>query len=249
MFLSSWKISYLTPIFKSGRRSDISNYRGIAILPTIAKLFESMVKDILYAQVKNSISEFQHGFMTGRSSATNLMILCAIIFGCFGGGDQADVIFTDFSKAFDKIDHRVLIRKLHKFGIHSTFLKWVSSYISGRKQYVRINGNESYCFSVGSGVPQGSHLGPILFLLFINDVVECYRTCMCLLYADDLKVVVRITYFSDFILVQEDSERFFNWCITNKLALNLDKCKVMSFSWKGHLMIGSYSFNNLPTTC
>lgn len=229
IFPTRWKTSSITPIFKSGSRSNIENYRGIAILPTIGKFFESLVCNLLTPYLKHVISESQHGFFTGRSTTTNLIEFFSYVVSVVESGGQVDVIYTDFSKAFDRVCHSYLIAKLEQIGIHSSFLNWIASYLCGRNQYISLSGWKSRVFDVSSGVPQGSHLGPLLFILFINDVVNHFKHARCLIYADDLKIYLEVRSTNDAIKLQSDLNSLSEWSKSNGLSLNINKCFVMSF--------------------
>lgn len=244
VFPSCWKTSYITPIFKSGSRSKIENYRGISILPTIGKFFESLVCKYLYNQLINTLSVNQHGFIRGRSTTTNLVEFTNFLLCNIESGYQIDVVFTDFSKAFDRILHSILIDKICSFGIHGSMLKWIWSYLTGRYQYVKANKCSSKIFPVHSGVPQGSHLGPLFFVMFINDVSESFQVARCLMYADDLKLYTKIKSLEDAFLLQNDLNLLYKWCTKNKLPLNINKCKVMSFHRKSNPVIHDYILNN-----
>lgn len=230
VFPKLWKSSYIIPIHKSGLKNWVENYRGIAILSVIPKLFEKLVRDSLIFDVKNLIVSQQHGFCAGRSTATNLAIFVKDTVCCLEKGIQMDVIYTDFSKAFDKINHNLLIDKLTKLNTNKVPVKWISSYLSRRSQFVRIGDTFSRQIQVSSGVPQGSHLGPLLFILFVNNVVDCFRFCKCLLYADDIKIFAGVRDIEDVLLVQQDLDCFLNWTVENRLALNVSKCKSMTYS-------------------
>lgn len=142
---------------------------------------------------------------------------------------QFDTIYTDFSKAFDSIDHRILLKKIELIGLDSNFVHWIKSYLMDRTQYVLLNGHRSKPISVYSGVPQGSYLGPLLFIIYINDIVNIIKYSKCLLYADDLKIFKVIETSRDAFDLQEDLNSIVDWCEANKLKLNLNKCHVMSF--------------------
>ena len=135
-FPTRWKLSYITPVFKAGVKPNIENYRGIAILPTIGKLFECIVSGILFDRLKGIISVNQHGFMKKRSTTTNLVEFVNEAISVIEAGSQVDAIYTAVSKAFDRISHSLLIQKLKELGIHSTLLNWIDSYIRGGFQYV-----------------------------------------------------------------------------------------------------------------
>lgn len=151
-------------------------------------------------------------------------------------GIEMHSIYTDFSKAFDKVDHSILINKLNLYGVRGTALNWIKSYLTERYLRVRVNGHISNEYMVKSGVPQGSHLGPILFNIFVNDIGNDF-TSDYLLYADDLKIFRRMTSANDILVLQQDLIKLNAWCQINKLELNISKCAVMSFS-RSH---GSYS--------
>ena len=187
-FLSTWKRSIITPIYKSGNRQEVSNYRPICKISTVPKIFEKLVYEKLTTMVKHVISPCQHGFLAGRSTSTNLTIFSNTILNGLEKGFQFDVVYTDFFKAFDRVNHDILLMKLNKIGFHSNLLNWIRTYLKGRIQFVRINNFLSSPINVTSDVPQGSHLGPLFFLLFINDIPNVFLNSRCLMYADDLKI-------------------------------------------------------------
>lgn len=228
-FPDRWKLSYITPIFKSGKRSHVINYRGIAILPTCGKLFELLVTDVLRFHLKPLLTILQNGFVEKRSAPGNLLEFTNFTTLSIENGYQVDVIYTDFSKAFDRIRHSFLLEKLHEIGIHSSMFLWLKSYLSNRSQCVNILGSKSRFFKVTSGVPQGSHLGPLLFIIFINDVANLFKYSKCLMYADDLKLFLSVKSILDAISLQSDIDLLSNWCQYNCLYLNINKCKAMSY--------------------
>jgi hypothetical protein len=232
VFPFDWKTSHICPIFKSGNKTEVSNYRGVAILSAIPKLFELLVETRLQFYLKNLFVSQQHGFTKGRSTVTNLMSFCSSIFDRMDKGSEFDVIYTDFSKAFDRVDHDILLDKLRKIDNEYIPTKWIRSYLTNRKQFVKINGVRSETFEINSGVPQGSHLGPFLFCIFINDVTECFNFAKCLVYADDIKIYAEIQHASDALELQYELKKFCQWTLLNKLILNPGKCKFMCFSKK-----------------
>jgi hypothetical protein len=217
------------PVFKSGKRNDIKNYRGITILSVLPKLFESMVHRILSFHLKRSIIPEQHGFYSGRSTVTNLVAFCGDLFKSTNSRLQLDVIYTDFAKAFDKIDHQILSDKLEKLNCKFVPMKWLLSYLSDRWQFVKCVDSASHLFRATSGVPQGSHIGPLLFTIFVNDVIDCFEFAKCLLFADDMKIFATVANVFDCNKLQNDLNRLSNWSTSNKLLLNVSKCKVLSF--------------------
>jgi len=175
-FADRWKVASVTPILKSGPKNNIANYRPIAKISIIAKLFERIVAHKLSFLVKTYISISQHGFVAGRSITTNLAVFSNYCIHAF--------IYTDFAKAFDKVSHSALLAKLARLGIHSGLLNWIKSYLHHRLYRVNINGKFSDSCLATSGLPQGSAMGPLLFIIFINDVRFCLSS-ECLLNEDD----------------------------------------------------------------
>lgn len=244
-FPSIWKKSYIFPVFKKGDKSDVSNYRGIASLCAMSKLFELLVLDFLKHHCLNYVSETQHGFMPKRSTTTNLVSYTSFIIKTFETRKQVDAIYTDFSAAFDKINHQILLAKLERLGLTDPLLSWIQSYLSGRSMSVKIGSVTSECFAVPSGVPQGSHIGPFLFLLYLNDV-NLVLKCFKLSYADDFKLYYVITSRDDAIFLQFELDKFTNWCRINEMSLNANKCSVISFARKHSLITYAYSIDGIP---
>lgn len=190
------------------------------------------------------LNDDQHGFLNGKSTTTNLLIFQKYVLDAFASGYQVDVIFTDFAKAFDKINHNIFSIKLYSFGIRDPFLSWLTSYLTDRIQIVKLNNFHSDPFNIPSGVPQGSHLAPLLFLLFINDLH--FPNSNKLLFADDMKIFRLIKlHYSDSALLQNYLNTLSAWCNSNKLQLNIDKCKVMSFTRSRSPIINDYTINNI----
>lgn len=229
MFPKRWKTSRIVPVFKAGDRADVSNYRPIALLCNFSKLFEFCIHHVTIRHVSRRVSGSQHGFLAGRSTVTNLTVLTQYLAESLDLGGQVDVVYTDFSKAFDRIDHGLLISKLPSFGFSEKFIQLLTSYLSGRRQFVEVRGCRSTLFDVSSGVPQGSVIGPLLFNVFIDDVTFVLKN-HCLLYADDMKVYSRIGTLSDALALQSDLDSLQQWCIHNGLHLNVSKCSAVSFT-------------------
>lgn len=223
-FPNQWKISSITPIFKKGDKSDVCNYRPISKLSNISKIFEHLVYDTIYHSTFNFLSPCQHGFMKKRSTVSNLLTFTNYCFNIFKSGLQVDSIYFDFCKAFDTISHSVLFIKLASMGFHSSLLNWFESYLSNRLCFVSIDNASSYTYVAKSGVPQGSILGPFLFILFINDIGSCFKYANFLLYADDLKVFFKVASMNDALCLQDDINRLISWCSMNHLTINISKC-------------------------
>lgn len=231
-FPKIWKAAYVTPIFKGGDKGEVRNYRPISGLNCLGKICESIMADELKFVFKSIISEDQHGFVSARSCQTNLSVFANHLARIIDSNGQVDCIYFDFKKAFDRVDHSRLICKLHAYGIGCPLLSVLKSYLTDRTQKIKINNVISDTINVQSGVPQGSHLGPILFLAFIDDVKYVINDSKSLNFADDKKVYKTIDTETDCSALQRDIDNLVNWCGLNKLELNIDKCKVITFSRK-----------------
>lgn len=236
-----FKSARIVPVYKGGRRENVTNYRPISILPAMSKLFEKLIHNDIYPSIHHTIIPQQHGFVQRRSTTTNLIDYTTYLFETIDNNKQTDSIYTDFQKAFDRVDHKLLLEKIAFNGIRGNLWRWLKSYVSNRTQRVAINGYESDVVAVTSGVPQGSILGPLLFNLFINDISSCFKFCKILLYADDLKIYHIIHSPTDHLLIQKDLDRFSSYCKANKLSLNLNKCKSVTFSRKRNVSMFQYS--------
>jgi hypothetical protein len=245
-FPDLWKASYLTPIFKKGDRSNVENYRPICVQSAFAKLFEKVVLYYLNPYIAPLISPRQHGFVAGKSTLSNLLLYSDYISDALTKGLQVDCVYTDFSKAFDTVDHEVLLRKIELVGIGDSLLSWFRSYLSLRKLRVRIDGVCSESFVPTSGVPQGSHLGPVLFVLFINNIAENFSDVQYLLYADDLKLFRVVENEMDCQILQDNIDLLQSWCVENSLKLNSSKCNIISFSRKRNRITVDYCLNGDP---
>jgi hypothetical protein len=172
IFPSMFKISSVTPVYKSGDKTDVWNYRPISIQNHIAKLFEQLILKCIQPLVNSILVDEQYGFRPSRSATTNQIVFHNFILAAIGKRTQVDVIFTDFSKAFDHVDHKILIEVLYKAGFEEPILSWFKSYLSDRIQCVKILRCKSEAVAVTSGVPQGGHLSPLLFSLLVNELTN-----------------------------------------------------------------------------
>ncbi|KAL4098047.1 hypothetical protein QTP88_022719 [Uroleucon formosanum] len=222
-FPAVWKISRITPILKSGDPTLVTNYRPISNLPFIGKLFELIVLKQIERSLHSTLSMDQHGFFPGRSTITSSLDFSCFIRDAFRDNSQVDAIFTDFSKAFDSVDHNSLIYTLDKLGIGIPLLSWIRSYLVDRWQYVKLFNISSSKFKVSSGVPQGGHLSPLLFNIFVNSIFSNVPSVRLLLFADDAKLFSRISSSTDCDVLQSSFNNFINWCQAIGLTLNFDK--------------------------
>ncbi|KAL0881825.1 hypothetical protein ABMA27_001603 [Loxostege sticticalis] len=245
---SIWKTAFITPIHKKGPKNRVENYRPISKLCLFAKILEKIVYGQLYSAIKHDFLQQQHGFLRGRSTTSNLLLCVDYLTQYMSIPSQVDIIYTDYSKCFDRIDHLVLLEKLKRIGIRGNLFRWFSSYVQNRCQTVVLSGYSSSPMCIPSGVPQGSLLGPLLFNIFINDISSCFIYSKILLYADDMKILHSVKNADDAHHLQDDLNRFQNYCILNKLDLNVSKCYVCSFTRKPTKLIFNYTLLNLPLT-
>ena len=190
IFPDKWKRAKVTPIHKGNAKNDPNNYRPISVLPIIAKVFEKIAFDQLYAYAtaNNILTKFQSGFRANHSTLSALLSATESWLSSIDNGYLNGVAFIDLSKAFDTVDHTILLKKLKLYGIRGTSLKWFASYLDKRTQCCNVNNNISQLNQVTSGVPQGSILGPLLFLLYINALPNCLERTTPGMYADDTQV-------------------------------------------------------------
>ena len=245
VFPTRWKSSLVIPVFKAGDRSDVRNYRPICKLSIMPKVFEALITDLLSAQLTNVICAEQHGFVPKRSTSTNLAVYHGFVSRALDEGLQVDTVYTDFRKAFDTVDHSVLLRKLSRWGFGGPLLLWIESYLTGRLQTVRVSNCLSSPISVTSGVPQGSHLGPLLFNVFIDDIAVILSNTSFLLYADDLKLFRIIRGIGDVLSMQDDLVRLEQWCNVNGLHFNTAQCVVLRAARARSCVVHPYYLNNV----
>ena len=228
-FPDKWKMAKLCPVFKSGDASLINNYRPISILSNFSKVFERCIYKRIFASISQLIAVSQHGFFPGRSTVTNLSCLLQYAYSELNSKHQVDIIYTDFSKAFDRLDHGIVALKMNMLGFHPSLIKFFLSYLSNRFQIVEYNGHQSRQFTASSGAPQGSNLAPLIFSIFVNDIVANIDSRI-LLFADDMKIFRTVSNTSDCEKLQHDIDRVFEWCALNRLPLNIKKCKKISIT-------------------
>ncbi|KAL1446910.1 hypothetical protein WDU94_009871 [Cyamophila willieti] len=246
IFPLSWKSSFIFPIFKSGDRSNVSNYRGVCIQSAVPKVLDKLISKKLSFACKQIMADQQHGFIAKRSTVTNLLSYQHDILQVFQSGSMVHSVYTDVAKAFDRVDSGFLVSKLQSYGVGDQFLQWLSSYLEGRTQRVKIGSHVSRPILVSSGVGQGSHIGPILFSLFFNDLPEHIHHSSLLMFADDVKIYKSVNNVQDCILLQEDIERFSDWLTKNGLQLSLHKCVVISFSRLTRNLDFTYTIKSVP---
>ena len=234
LFPSSWKLANVSPIHKKNDRQNKSNYRPISLLSCIAKVFERLVFNVLfnYCKINNLLTERNSGFKPLDSTVNQLISLVNMIYKGLDDEKEICMIFLDISKAFDKVFHNGLLFKLEQFGIGGTLLKWFKSYLTNRQQRVIIGGENSDFKSLNAGVPQGSVLGPLLFLIFINDICDSLESDP-FLFADDTSLGKLITDpINTFSLLNRDLQTISTWAQQWLVTFNGDKTEYMIFSYK-----------------
>ena len=189
IFPNKWKHPHVLPFFKSGDKEEASNYRPISLLPILSKVLEKVVAMQLmhYLEANHILSNHQHGFRQKLSTETALLKVTEKLYDNIDNKMISLLMLLDLSKAFDSVSHEILYRKLQKYSIDPT---WFRSYLSERYQSVRINNVVSSPSPVSCGVPQGSILGPLLLLLYVNDIADHVKDCMLVMYADDTQIVI-----------------------------------------------------------
>ena len=230
---AEWLQSIITPIFKKGAASDPGNYRPISLTATMCKLMESIVKDQLltYLSDKGLINKHQHAFIKNHSTATNLLECLNDWLVSLHSKKRADVVYVDFSKAFDSIVTSKLLLKLECYGISGLLLTWIKCFLSNRTQRVAVDRCYSAPSMVLSGVPQGSVLGPLLFLIFINDIdTVCCGTCELQLFADDVKLYSNIDVDDTSDCLQQSLNNLSAWAAEWQLRINISKCAVLNIA-------------------
>lgn len=231
-----WLHSLICPVFKKGDPTDARNYRPIALTCTLCKVMESVIKDhlISYLHSKGLITSHQHGFLSRHSTATNLLESTHDWNLFLNSSTSVDVIYIDFSRAFDTIVFSKLITKLNSYGIVGNLLKWISLFLSPRTQSVVVENHHSVTAPVKSGVPQGSVLGPVLFLVFINDITSiCSGNTKIKLFADDLKLYSDLSSDSGSTNLQQTLDNLVSWSSLWQLSINISKCNILSLQ-RGH---------------
>ena len=231
---SCYKSSIVTPLYKKDSRAIPSNYRPVSLTSHVIKIFERVIRKqlVTFLESNDLLCSHQHGFRSGHSCLTQLLHHFDDVLENYLVGADTDSIYLDYAKAFDKVDHTLLIKKLQRYGIHPQVVNWIRSFLSDRSQQVVIDGHLSLAALIISGVPQGTVLGPILFLIFINDISHCikYSTIRC--FADDTRISKAITCEGDVKALQDDLDAVVEWSVNNNMTLHEDKFEYICHSAK-----------------
>ena len=233
------KTQTIIPLFKKGPKSLAENYRPVSLTSHIIKLFERIVRKIIVKHIEkyNLLSKNQHAFIVGRSCQSQLLEHIDYVINSVQSNKNVDVVYLDFAKAFDKVDHKILLQKIESFGIKGKIYNWIKNFIENRNQQVLVEGILSRKEKVVSGVPQGTVLGPVLFLIYIDDLEESLKHSLLRIFADDSKIVKDIENREDHQLLQEDINLAVKWSRDNNMELNKKKFQLMQYGTKNELKL------------
>ena len=251
-FPDAWKKALVVPIPKAGNLSQVQNYRPISLLPLPGKVLEKLMHAQLSFHLESNhiLAQEQHGFRKGHSTIHSIAQLTSYVNSMMNVGLPTIAAFIDFRKAFDCVQHCVLLEKLSNLGIDGSVVNWVTSYLSNRKQRVYANNSYSSLMDITQGVPQGSVLGPLFYIIYANDLSVSLANCNLALYANDTVLYTASKNFGDSIeKLQADITALSKWCATNGIMANTDKTKVMVFgsnSQVKNLPEANIVFNQIP---
>ena len=244
IYPTKWKTSLIIPLYKKkGSRFCIENYRPISLLPTISKIFEACLYNTLKTIVLPKISRHQHAFKPKSSTTSNLLDTYYYICKSLDKREQIDLITIDFAKAFDRVNHNLLLQKLRVIGVPESLINILCIWLSNRYQIVRVGASLSEPLPVLSGVPQGSILSPLLFSIFLNDLLLLPTNVQIIAYADDLKLIGNAGQN-----LQIAINNVFAWAQKNDMEININKCETIHFGRNNPMLVYSINGSKLPTS-
>ena len=238
---SDWTKGEITAIHKKGSRRSAGNYRPVSLTCITCKIMESLIRETIIDHMRNNklFSKYQYGFINRRSTTLQLLYVLDEWTEILDQGGTIDTVYLDFMKAFDKVPHERLLHKLQYYGIDGPIHRWIRSFLTGRVQRVKVDSAASEWRNVTSGIPQGSVLGPILFVIYINDMPEAVKNAStAAMFADDTKLYRRTDTPNGPAELQEDLDCIFNWSDTWQMKFQPTKCKVLS--------LGNRQENEIP---
>ena len=246
-FPEELKIGCITPVFKKGDKTEVSSYRPVCSLSSFSKIFERIVYNrmLQFIEKHDILSKTQFGFRKNVSTETALINFIDFVHKGLTAKHNVGAVFMDLSKAFDVMDHNILETKLNHYGFRGTFLKFLMSFVRNRKYFVNVNGKNSDTRTVNIGVPQGSTLGPLLFLLYVNDMKNCSSILHFTQFADDTTCAYSCNNLIELEqMLEREILKVTHWLAANKLVLNLTKTHSMLFTFKHTQQNLSIQINN-----
>ena len=223
------KEAHIIPIHKGGHQGLAANYRPVALTSHLIKIFEKVIRKYIvkFLEETDKLNDGQHGFRAGRSCVSELLSHYDTIVNILESGSNVDTIYLDFAKAFDKVDHGIVLKKLSLLGIRGKLLEWIKSFLSSRTQMVLVNGFLSDPSPVTSGVPQGSVIGPLLFLVLIGDIDKNVAHSFLSSFADDTRLLREVKGVRDASSLQKDLESVYQWAEDNNASFNEKKFEAL----------------------
>ena len=236
----------ITPIHKGGDRKVPKNYRPVALTSHLIKTFEKILRNALvnFIETNNLLNPNQHGFRAGRSCLSQLVQHFDLIIEHMEEGKNVDVIYLDFSKAFDKLDFQITLDKINNMGIQGKLKEWISCFLRGRQQSVSVGGQHSDLQPVISGVPQGSVLGPLLFLILLGDIDHNVKHCAVSSFADDTRILGSVSTQEDVDNIQADLNSIYGWSIRNNMRFNDDKFECLRYGKNQNILNATSYMSN-----
>lgn len=246
---ADWKFANITPVLKAGIASEVSNYRPISLTSVFCKLFERVVHEqvLSYLSKNKLITKQQHGFLAQHSTCTQLLETINDWSVALSNSNVVDIVYFDIAKAFDTVSHVKLLHKLQAYGFHGRLLSIFAAFLGDRFQRVMLPGGYSSWKPVLSGVPQGSVIGPLLFLLYINDIADLFPGKINMkLFADDIKIYIEIEDYSECESFQRSIDTVLDWAKKWQLKLSIKKCHYMRVSLRKSSTCATYLLSDVP---
>ena len=239
------KEGIVAPIFKGGSRGLPKDYRPVTLRSHLIKIFERILRKhvVEYLEENEKLNPGQHGFRKGRSCLSQLLEHFGNVLGDMNKGGNVDVVYLDFAKALNKVDHNILLRKVKALGIGGRIGIWIHNFLAERTQTVTVNGAKSKKSKIISGVPQGSVLGPLLFLIMIGDINEGVQHSRITSFADDTRISKKVSSEQDVALLQKDLDAVYNWANTNNMHFNDDKFETIRYGNQRTFVDDGYNVN------